>query len=253
MEPVLLRPGEGEVIRDNERGILRILLAHELLDVTWTSIGAGLPGAAPHVHREHADSFFILEGELVFVLGPELEEVRAPAGTWVSVPPSAVHGFRNGDVRSVYLNYHAPSGGFADYLRGRGEGADNFDPPEDGGRPLSDVVITPPDGGERFDREDRVNVIKGELAQISAFRLSVESVWPGIGAHEHDDQVDTFYVLEGEAGLVVGNEAVRAPAGSFYAAPPGTRHGIGNADGERIAFLNVHSPDVGTAAWVRGG
>jgi mannose-6-phosphate isomerase-like protein (cupin superfamily) len=253
MEPVLRRPGEGEVIRDTARRTLRILLAHELLDVTWTRLEAGEDGADPHLHRQHADSFFVLEGEIVFALGSGLEEVRAPAGTWVSVPPGVVHGFRNNDdVRLVYLNYHAPSGGFAEYLRGRGEGFDNFDPPADGGRPLSDVVITLSDGGEEFVREDRVNVIKGELTEISAFRLSVEPAWPGIGTHGHEDQVDTFFVIEGEAGLVVGDGVVRAPAGSFYAAPPGGRHGIVNEPGQAIVFLNVHSPDVGTAAWVRG-
>jgi quercetin dioxygenase-like cupin family protein len=253
MEPVLRRPGEGEVIVDREQRTLRILLAHELLDVTWTRLEARERGAEPHLHRQHADSFFVLEGEIVFALGPGLEEVRAPVGTWVSVPPGTVHGFRNNDdVRSVYLNYHAPSGGFAEYLRGRGEGFDNFDPPADGGRPLSDVVITLLGEGEAFAREDRVNVIMGELTEVSAFRLSVEPPWPGIGAHEHDDQVDTFFVLEGEVDLVVGEELVHAPAGSFYGAPPGARHGVVNEARRAIVFLNVHSPDVDTAAWVRG-
>ena len=82
------------------------------------------------------------------------------------------------------------------------------------------------------------------------FRLEVEPEWPGIGAHGHDDQVDAFFVLEGEAGLVSGDEVVRAGAGSFYAAQPGARHGVVH-DGGRIVLLNVHGPDAGFAESIR--
>jgi quercetin dioxygenase-like cupin family protein len=62
-----------------------------------------------HVHHEEDDSFFILEGELTFLLSGE--EVRAPAGTFVLIPPGVEHGFRN-DTDSVVriLNVHAPAG-----------------------------------------------------------------------------------------------------------------------------------------------
>ncbi len=66
----------------------------------------------------------------------------------------------------------------------------------------------------------------------------------------HDDQVDTFFVLEGEADLVHGDEVVQAAAGSFHAAAPGIRHGARN-DGKRIVILNVHGPDAGFAEGVR--
>jgi mannose-6-phosphate isomerase-like protein (cupin superfamily) len=247
----LLRPGDGETITDLPDRNLRILLAHELLDVTWTRHGPGQLGADPHIHREHVDSFFVLEGELVFGVGPEVEDVRAPAGTFVSVPQNVVHSFRNNSDRtSVFLNFHAPSGGFADYLRGRG-GFDSFDPPADGGRPVSDLIVSLPGEGERLVRQDRVNLIKGELPEISAFDLSVEGTWDGVGAHEHADQVDTFFVLEGEAGFLLGEEVVHATAGSFFAAPPRTRHGIRNVLAQPIRFLNVHAPDSGFAGRLR--
>ena len=219
--------------------------------MTWAGYDAGELGANPHVHREHVDSFYVVEGEVVFGVGPDLEEVRAPAGTFVSVPPNVVHSFRNGDEsRSEYLNFHAPSGGFAEYLRGRGDAFDTFDPPADGGEPASSVIVSRPGEGERLDSEDRVNTIKGEWPEISAFHLAVHPSWPGIGVHEHDDQVDTFFVLDGEAELVVGEEVVQGAAGSFYAAPPGVRHGVRN-EGRRVVFLNVHAPDAGFAERLR--
>jgi mannose-6-phosphate isomerase-like protein (cupin superfamily) len=62
-----------------------------------------------HVHEDEDDSFYILEGELTFMLGDE--EVLAPAGTFVLVPPRVEHGFRNdGDVPVRIVNVHAPAG-----------------------------------------------------------------------------------------------------------------------------------------------
>ena len=76
-QPVLLDPsaGEGETVVDQPRRTLRILFSHELLDATWTRHEAGERGAEPHVHREHTDAFYVLEGELTFRIGPDLERV----------------------------------------------------------------------------------------------------------------------------------------------------------------------------------
>lgn len=250
--PLLLRPGEGETVTDRAERTIRILLAHELLDVTWTRYEPGERGPDPHVHREHVDSFFVLDGELVFGLGPQVDQERAPAGTFVSVPQNVAHTFGNeSDGAAYFLNFHSPSGGFAESLRGRREGFDSFDPPSGGGRPASAAIVSPPGEGERLVSQERVNLIKAELPEVSAFQLSVEPVWEGIGAHEHSDQVDMFFVLEGEAGFVVGNEVLPAGAGSFLAAPPGAQHGIRNDAARKIVFLNVHAPDSGFAERLR--
>lgn len=62
-----------------------------------------------HSHEKEDDSFFILEGEMTFLL--EDSEVSAPPGTFVLVPPGVEHGFRNdGDIAVRMLNVHAPAG-----------------------------------------------------------------------------------------------------------------------------------------------
>jgi mannose-6-phosphate isomerase-like protein (cupin superfamily) len=62
-----------------------------------------------HVHEGEDDAFYIVEGEMTFVIGDE--EVAAPPGTFVLVPPGIEHGFRNdGDVPVRMLNIHAPAG-----------------------------------------------------------------------------------------------------------------------------------------------
>ena len=143
MDAVLVRPGEGEAISDSEERELRILAAREELVITWSRYAAGESGPPEHVHREHADCFYVLEGSLVF--GMADERVELEAGGFVSVPPNLVHTFRNeGPAEARYLNWHAPGMGFDDHLRALQDGDDEragafdtFDPPEDGGRPAS--------------------------------------------------------------------------------------------------------------------
>src|SRR5712691_3236649 len=131
---LLLGPGEGEAITDTAERELRILSDHDLLNLAWTRHVAGERGADPHVHKQHSDAFYVLEGQMTFGLGPELEKVVAPAGTLVLVPQGVIHSFDNAsDAEVRFLNVHAPSGGFVHYLRGQ-TGFDSFDPPADGGR-----------------------------------------------------------------------------------------------------------------------
>jgi mannose-6-phosphate isomerase-like protein (cupin superfamily) len=62
-----------------------------------------------HVHAAEDDAFYILEGELTFILDDK--EIGARAGTFVLVPPGVTHGFRNdGNVPVRMLNIHAPAG-----------------------------------------------------------------------------------------------------------------------------------------------
>jgi len=130
------------VVGDSADRRVEILCERDELHVTWTRLGPGRDGADLHVHRRHADLFYVLAGELTVRLAEG--ETVVPAGTLVYVPPLVVHGFRNaGDAELRYLNVHAPGTGFADYLRGRNPGFDQEPPPADGVRPSSDAVVVP--------------------------------------------------------------------------------------------------------------
>jgi mannose-6-phosphate isomerase-like protein (cupin superfamily) len=62
-----------------------------------------------HVHAEEDDAFYIMEGEMTFELGDE--EVAAPPGTFVLVPPGVPHAFTNhGSAPVRMFNIHAPAG-----------------------------------------------------------------------------------------------------------------------------------------------
>ena len=155
-QPLLLVPGEGEVVGDAPERRVEILCDRDELVVTWTRFGPYREGASPHIHRTHSDLFFVLGGELTFLVGPEREERVLPKGTLAFAPPLLVHGFRNGgDDELRYLNFHAPSAGFADYLRGRNPGFDQSEPPRDGGLSFTEAVIVPPGtDGVLIDRDE---------------------------------------------------------------------------------------------------
>lgn len=103
-EPITLAPGEGGRVKADRPEL-------SLLEVTFDP-GSGV---APHFHRGHSDSFYVLEGEVEFHLGDEV--FQATAGAYVLAPPNVVHWFRNVSEAPVrMLNLHTP-GGFAAYRR----------------------------------------------------------------------------------------------------------------------------------------
>jgi quercetin dioxygenase-like cupin family protein len=106
MDAIIVRPGEGSRVGNVE------FLARTKDTPRFT---CGIIDFAPgrelesHVHPDEDDSFYILEGELTFMLGGE--DVVVPEGTFVLVPPGVEHGFRNDTAEPVrILNIHAPAG-----------------------------------------------------------------------------------------------------------------------------------------------
>ena len=141
-EVVVRRAGDddGDRITDRPERRATVLVETDELTISEFHYGAGERGAPRHVHREHADAFLILEGEFTF----HLRDGSRPlgAGTLVVFPPGVVHGFDNdSDAHARAFNFHMPSFGFADYMRGRNPDFDQFDPPEDGGVDPAAVVV----------------------------------------------------------------------------------------------------------------
>jgi quercetin dioxygenase-like cupin family protein len=248
-QPVLLAPGEGEVVVDQPKRTLRILMSHELLVVTWTRHETGERGAEPHVHRRHTDAFYVLEGEMTFRIGPDLERRTAQAGTFVAIPPGVIHAFDNdSSERTCFLNLHSPSGGFADYLRGLAPGFDSFEPPADGGEPADAAIVTRPDEGEQLERPTHAVTIKAQLPHLAAIELTFPPGWEGVDPHMHEDHVDAFFVLDGTVEFLFG----AGGPGTFAAAPPGAVHGFKVfEDRAPITLLNIHAPDTGFADKLR--
>ena len=95
------------------------VIAREDLTVTHARYAAGEQVAGRHVHHHHTDAFYILEGEVIFEIGPEAEAITVSAGGFVAAPPGLAHSFRVADNGPAsWLTIHAPDGGFAAFMRG---------------------------------------------------------------------------------------------------------------------------------------
>jgi quercetin dioxygenase-like cupin family protein len=66
-------------------------------------------GAPAHVHRQHEETFYVLEGEFLFQLGTQT--MMATAGTFVFVPRDVPHAFENvGNQPGRILGILTPGG-----------------------------------------------------------------------------------------------------------------------------------------------
>src|ERR671930_2221731 len=151
VQPLLLGPTEGETTTDRPERTIRILCDFDQVIVSWFRYEPGEEGPEPHVHREHSDAFYVLGGEVDFGLGPEVTRITSGPGTFVAAPPNVVHTFKNSsDATATFLNIHAPSKGFGDVRCGHGrEDFDQFDPPDEGGSILDEVIVQSEGAGER--------------------------------------------------------------------------------------------------------
>ena len=97
---VLRGPGDGDAINLPMDGLQARIIrkasrsetsGHWALGEAWQDAGFENP---PHTHDE-AEAFYVLEGEYTFYTDAEPAEGIGP-GTFVFIPPGAVHGFRTG-------------------------------------------------------------------------------------------------------------------------------------------------------------
>ena len=101
---------------------MTLLADVEAIAVAETRAQPGEP-PSPHVHHDHLESFYVLEGELALTSGER--ELRAQAGSWVQVPPGVPHTVAPAGSRPArFLNLHTPGGRFGAFLRTLGDGAD---------------------------------------------------------------------------------------------------------------------------------
>jgi mannose-6-phosphate isomerase-like protein (cupin superfamily) len=124
MSDAVSRAGEGELLERPGRRAW-ITAAHPELVLMEVELDGNTDGAGPHFHRAHVDSFYVLAGELEFLLGDET--VAAGPGTLVAAPPGTMHAFRNAAPEPArYLNAHTPGMRFDEYLR-RLDSGEEFD------------------------------------------------------------------------------------------------------------------------------
>ena len=104
---VIVPPGKGHHVGNVE--FLARTQDTPRFNLSIITIQPRREGPPVHQHAGEDDSFYMLDGELTFVVDDE--EVVAGPGTFVLVPPEVPHTFANrGDEPARFLNIHAPAG-----------------------------------------------------------------------------------------------------------------------------------------------
>ncbi len=116
LHPFLSKSGEGQIMvlagLKLRVGTAQTGGAFEVVELG----GSGSP--SPHVHRDHDECFYIIEGVFTFTLG--MEEVEAQADSVVFVPRGTPHAFKHSDgARALVFVIPANLEGF---FRELGEG-----------------------------------------------------------------------------------------------------------------------------------
>ena len=110
MDAVVLEGGGGRALAV---GPVRLSVKEDgthtrgTLAIAEFTIPPHAPGPPPHVHRAHEEGFYILEGEIEFVVGEET--IQVGVGGWVLAPIGVPHSFRNpGEKSARFLNTFTP-------------------------------------------------------------------------------------------------------------------------------------------------
>ena len=108
------------------------------------------------------------------------------------------------------------------------------------------LIILRPDEGRRYHLGKMKAVFKADETETDE-QYSVSEWWlepqsEGPGAHRHECNDEIFYVLEGTASFLVGEEWVDAPKGSFLKIPATIQHDFANRSHEPAGLLNFFVP-----------
>lgn len=114
-----LAPGDGErlvagpfvhrVLEDGTHTDQRLAVLEGFMPPGWA-------GPPPHVHREHEETFFVIEGTVRFTSGGT--ETVLPAGGFFTAPIGAPHGFGNAsDTEPARVLLTVSPQRYVDYFR----------------------------------------------------------------------------------------------------------------------------------------
>jgi mannose-6-phosphate isomerase-like protein (cupin superfamily) len=117
--------------------------------------------------------------------------------------------------------------------------------PERSNLPAGSIYL-PPEAGRVYEMGAMRAVFKADGAETSD-RYCVSEWWldphtQGPGAHQHEENDEVFYVLEGTPSMLIGAAWVDAPPGSFMLIPRRTLHDFENRTDRRAGLLNFFIP-----------
>ena len=102
------------------------------------------------------------------------------------------------------------------------------------------AVVVPPGEGHRVGNVEFL----ARTSDTPRFNFGIIEIAPGreLEAHVHEEEDDSFYIVEGEMTFTIEGEDVAAPPGTFVLVPPGVEHGFRNDGDTPVRMLNIHAP-----------
>ena len=120
--------------------------------------------------------------------------------------------------------------------------------------PRKPLILKPGEG--RAYPMGRIGAVFKADGTETASRYSISEWWlephtQGPGAHSHDED-DSFFVIEGTMSLLVGDEWIDAPTGTFLRIPAGVTHDFANRTDAPATAFNVFVPGGFEAMFAAG-
>ncbi|MFD9607259.1 cupin domain-containing protein [Streptomyces sp. NPDC059970] len=79
---------------------------------------------------------------------------------------------------------------------------------------------------------------------LSSMRVTLAKGANGAIPHHHSKSAEMFYILDGTAQLLSGDQVITAERGDAIVVPPGTQHAFAAAPGEIADMLVIITPGV---------
>jgi quercetin dioxygenase-like cupin family protein len=226
-----------------------------LFDLSVNPNGGGPP---PHIHNQQDEAFYVLDGDVQFLLGNQTT-VGEP-GTFVYVPKGRRHQFLNpGTTRASLLALTFPSG-FEGFFAEEGKlviDISNPPPPrtdfaeiapiaakydtqlalspEASENPgLQDFILLPPDAPNRPSFNEAGGLFTSLATNEETtgnFSLFDVSLAPQAGPGQvkiNDQESQSFYVLDGEVTFQIGDQTTVGTPGTLVYLPEGTPYAFQN-------------------------
>ncbi len=110
-----------------------------------------------------------------------------------------------------------------------------------GSGPSRRPIVLEPRGGRDYPM-GRLNAVFKADAEETQHAYSISEWWlepntAGPGAHSHAED-DVFFVLEGTMSILIDQDWVEAPQGTFVLVPGGVTHDFQNRSAQRAGMLN---------------
>lgn len=111
---------------------------------------------------------------------------------------------------------------------------------------LNDALILSAGEGRTYNCGTMTAVFKADENETNE-KYSISEWWlepnsDGPGPHQHEDNVEVFYVLEGTMSILIGDKWIEADKGTFIRIPAKTIHDFANRTDKKTGVLNFFIP-----------